>query len=296
MTVAVAVALAAIALAYAPVLGDLVRAWTSVPYYSYGALVPAFTAFVLWDGRAQLRASWRARRGPRLSAIALGSLVLGISAFLIGRHVGSLSLSALSLPCVVAGVALTVLGPTGFRAVAFPIAFLAFMAPVPAAVLAALSLPMQYGAAAFTEGGLHVFRIPVVRDGLMLYLNALTVEVTEACNGLRFLLAMAVVGVAVAWASQRTWWGRGAVVVLALVTAVLANMLRVLVTAVLGHAFGLGAATGTIHIVYGKVVYLAMLAPFALGVLWIRRAFPPRTASSPEDPAAPAPAPVYFSR
>jgi exosortase len=96
--------------------------------------------------------------------------------------------------------------------------------------------------------------------------------VTEACNGLRFLLAMAVIGVAVAWASQQGWWGRLAVVALALATGVLANMLRVLVTAVLAHLFGAQAAMGTLHVAYGKAIYLLMLVPFGMAVLGLRRA------------------------
>lgn len=265
--------LAAVALAYGPVMRDLARTWISVPYYSYGALVPAFSAFLLWDARRELAGTLRERVRPHGSAISLGLVLGGAVALAVGTKTGSLSLAALSLPCVLAGAALTTLGPARFQPLAFPIAFLALMAPMPDAAIGALSLPMQYGAAAFTESALRVIGIPVTRDGLFLHLKPVTIHVTEACNGLRFLLAMTVIGVAVAWATQRSWRGRLAVVALALATAVVANLLRVLLTAVLAEAFGAYTVTGSIHVVYGKLVYLAMLGPFALAVLGIRRTF-----------------------
>ena len=293
---AIAVVVVAIGLAYAPVMRDLVPIWTSVPYYSYGMLVPAFSAFALWDSRRELAGVWAARPRPRPALTWIGLVIVGAAALALGTRLGSLSLATASLPFVLSGAALGILGPVGFRAVAFPIAFLVCMAPLPATALEVLSLPMQYGAAAFTAGALHVLGIPVVRDGLFLHMQALTIHVTEACNGLRFLLAMTVVGVAVAWATQRTWRGRLAVMGLALLTAIAANMLRVTLTAVLGHRFGLGAATGGIHVVYGKVVYLAMLAPFTLGVLGIRRLFQPRPGPMSEESARPSRQAVYFSR
>ncbi len=286
MTLSLVVMLGAVALAYGPVMRDLVQTWLTVPYYSYGALVPAFTAFALWDGRRDLGRVWRTRARPRASLTAIALVVAGATAFAVGACLGSLSLTALSLPVVLAAVARVALGREGLAVVAFPVAFLALMAPLPDRAIDALSLPMQQIAAGFTEAGLRVLRVPVTRDGLFLHLRGLTVHVTEACNGLRFLFAMTVVGVAVAWATQRTWRGRTAVVLLALVTAVVANMIRVLVTAVVGEYVGPWAAMGTAHVLYGKIVYLGMLAPFALGVLVIRRACEPsRTSSQAGAPA-----------
>jgi exosortase len=272
MTAALLLLLAALGLAYGHVMRELARTWLTVPYYSYGALVPAFSAFLIWDARRDVVRGLRERVRPHLCAVSLGLLFAGAALLAVGVRVNSLCLAALSLPCVLAGAGIATLGPARFRPLAFPVAFLALMAPLPDGALRALSLPMQYGAAWFTEHALHALNIPVTRDGLALSLQPVILLVTEACNGLRFLLAMAVIGVAVAWASQQGWWGRLAVVALALATGVLANMLRVLVTAVLAHLFGAQAAMGTLHVAYGKAIYLLMLVPFGMAVLGLRRA------------------------
>jgi exosortase len=288
MTAALLLLLAALGLAYGHVMRDLVRTWLTVPYYSYGALVPAFSAVLLWDARRDVASAVRERVRPHLSAAALGPLVAGAVLLAVGVRVNSLCLAVLSLPCVLAGAGIAAIGPARFRPFAFPVAFLALMAPLPDGALSALSLPMQYAAAWFTEHALHALRVPVTRDGLALSLEPVILLVTEACNGLRFLLAMVVIGVAVAWASQRSWRARLAVVALALATGVLANMLRVLVTAVLAHLFGAQAAMGTLHVAYGKAVYLLMLVPFGMAVLGLRRAGRRRTMGALLAAEAPA--------
>jgi exosortase len=240
--------------------------WATVPYYSYGFLVPLFSAWGLWDARRSL-----ARPAPERSAVGLALLAGGLGLLLAGAALASLTLAALSLPVVLAGVARLALGRQGFAAVAFPLAFLAFMAPLPDALIPALSLPLQHLAAWFTGHALGAMGVPVARDGLLIHIPGVVLHITEACNGLRFLLAMIVVGTAFAWATQGRTGRRAAVLGLAVVIAVVANLVRVTGTGLLAHHWGPEAALGFFHVAYGKVVYLVMLAPFLAGVLWLRR-------------------------
>lgn len=254
-----------IAALYAPVLRDLAGVWLSVPYYSYGVLVAPFSGYLVWESRAALRGgpSPRAREGLAVTALGLALLAAGF-------HAGSLALQTVSLPLVAGGLSLFALGRERSRPLAFPLAFLVFMAPLPAAAIAWLSPPLQLLAAWSTEQALVALDIPVARDGLFLYLRAITLHVSEACNGLRFLFAMIVLGVAFAWATQRRPRARALVVVLAVAMAVLANVVRVATTALLAHGWGAQAATGFFHLAYGKVVYAALLAPFVLATVRYR--------------------------
>ncbi len=256
----------ALAALYAPVAGRLARVWLGVPYYSYGILVPVFSAYLVWDARHRLAAAAPAWRRPWLALAGAGLLLLAV-----GDATGSLTLATLSLPVIAAGLGLFVLGPDGFRGLAFPVGFLAFMAPLPEGAIPALSLPLQRLAAWTAATALPPLGVPAVRDGLFIHLPAVTLHVSEACNGLRFLLAMIVVGTAFAWTAGGRLGRRLAVVGLAVLVAVVANLIRVTGTGLLAHYWGPRAAAGFFHVAYGKVVYLALLVPFVVGVARLRR-------------------------
>ena len=259
-------ALAVVGLAYAPTLARLAAVWWSVPYYSYGFFVPAFSAFLIWDARRRLATlptrPWWA--GTALAAAGLAILAAGFA-------LDSPTLQGLSLPVVLAGLVGAAFGRPILRAVAFPLAFLGFMAPLPESVTAALSLPLQHLAAATAAWVLAATGIPVVREGLLVHLPAVTLEVDQTCNGLRFLLAMLVIGTALAGARLRRPLERAAMVGTALGLAVLANLVRVSGTGLIAHHLGPQAAVGLAHVAFGKVVYAVMLIPLGLLALVLRR-------------------------
>jgi exosortase len=164
--------------------------------------------------------------------------------------------------------------------VAFPLGFLGLMTPLPDALIPAISLPLQHLAAWFAGHALHLLGVPAARDGLLIYIPGVVLHINETCNGLRFFLAMIVLGTAFAWATPRRTGRRAAVLGLAVLIAIAANLVRVAGTGLLAHHWGPQAAQGFFHLAYGKVVYLAMLAPFLVGVLWLRRPRPGRAGMS----------------
>src|SRR5438874_1957994 len=125
-----ALGVAALAL-YLPVLRDLVSVWLRVTYYSYGFLVPLFSAYLA-------REAWNASDGapPRPAPAGLLVTAAGLTTLALGIAADSLSLRALSLPGVLLGLVLLTLGPAHARRLAFPIGFLVFMAPLPEGALA----------------------------------------------------------------------------------------------------------------------------------------------------------------
>jgi exosortase len=169
------------------------------------------------------------------------------------------------------GLTLATLGAAPARRLAFPIGFLVFMAPLPDGVLPALSLPLQRLAAVVSEHGLRLLGVPVTREDLFLVLPSVTLHVTEACNGLRFLFAMIVIATAFAGTTQRRLRGAAVLVVAAIVLAIVANLGRVMGTGVMAELWGARAAMGVPHLVWGKVVYGLALVPFVGLVLFMRR-------------------------
>jgi exosortase len=260
-------ALALAILVVADVARDLRESWTNSPYASHGPLAGLFAAYAAWRLRTALPPErWR----PRLAAALAGMVTVIV--LVAGHALGALSLRAAALPLTVLTIILLAYGCPGVRVLAFPLVFLVAVVPLPAGWLAMLSSASQHAAAGAAHRALDLCGIPVVREGLTLHIGRVDLAVTEACNGLRFLFASALVGLAIAWAlSRRRPTERALVVALALMAGVAANLVRVTGTALLAWVEPT-AVMGTPHLVFGKAVYLAVGIAVALaGATLLRR-------------------------
>src|SRR5687768_10072329 len=178
---------AIVATAFGPALWRLIDVGRTNEYAGHAAFVPLVSALVAWSDRDRLRAvagpgDWR---GLPLFAAALG--VLGV-----GYATGNLTVQGLALPFATAGLVLWLWGIECLRAATFPVWFLAMIVPPPNALVAAVTGHLQAFAAAFATAGVRLVGIPVHQVGNQLELRFLTLDVAEACNGLRFLLAIMV--------------------------------------------------------------------------------------------------------
>jgi exosortase len=263
---------AGLALLYGPVVRDLVGAWTAIPYNSHGFVVVAWSAWLIWSARPRSGPAAFAGEGAGLAVAGAGLAVLGLA-----HALDSLTLAALSLPIVLGGLGRLALGRDAFRPLIFPVASLALMAPLPTGAVPALSWQLQGIATSFTTLVLGALAVPFSRDGMFIRLDSAIVHVSEACNGLRFLMAMLVLGVAFAWAAGRALADRMLMVALALAAGIAGNLVRVSTTTVLVHLYGPSASEGLFHNLFGKGVYLVVVSLFFLSVLFMSRygSFPP---------------------
>ena len=161
-----------------------------------------------------------------------------------------------SLIVVLAGLVLLVLGREFLRVLMFPIVFLLFMVPLPAIVVNAVSFPLQLFAAKTATFCLFNFGIPVLREGNVIVLSGMTLEVAEACSGIRSLQALLALGTVYAYFSQRVMWKQWALVLLSIPIAIVANAFRVSGTGVLAHYFGIEAAEGFYHTFSGWLIFV----------------------------------------
>jgi exosortase len=272
-------------LVWAPTLWDLALHWATSRHAAHGWFVAIFVVYAAWDRSAALpRAEWHRRpTGALVLAVALGLLAGGYAE-------DSITLRALSVP--MAGLAAIVLacGGSGARALAFPLAYLLLAAPLPASVLTGVSGLAQSLAATAAEQVLTVLHIPVARHGSMLSLGQLDLDITENCDGLPFLFASVAVGIAAAWTVRTGGRQRLVIVALAVITGIIANLLRVAGTAILA-SIDPAAVMGTPHQVFGKAVYLAAGAAATVIVsVLVRRSRRGVTAAS--DPRAAARPPL----
>jgi exosortase len=244
---------------YAAVLGKLVHQWATDPTYSHGFLVPPIALFLVWQERDRLR-----HTASRPSAAGLLLIVISLAAYMLGSLGAELFVTRASLIGVIAGTVLYVFGWNHLRLVAFPLVFLVFMIPLPAIVFDRATVSLQLLASRMGEDLLRAADVPVLRDGNILTLSTITLEVSDACSGIRSLMALLSVAALVGYFSDVTPWQRVLVVSAALPIAIGLNGVRIAATGLAASRFGPAAASGAVHAASGWVVFV-----LALGVVWV---------------------------
>jgi exosortase len=121
----------------------------------------------------------------------------------------------------------------------------------------------------------------VLQEGNVIILAGTTLEVAEACSGIRSLQALLALGTVYAYFSQRVMWKRWVLVLLSIPIAIIANAFRVSGTGVLAHYWGIQAAEGFYHTFAGwlifVVAFMLLLASGAVLSLFKDRPFARRT-------------------
>ena len=236
---------------YHEVLLKLGAQWNNDPDYSHGFLVPVLVGYFVWERWGRLKAL---RISPSLWGVAL--LAVGLLMLVVGSIGAELYLQRSSLIVVIAGLVLLIMGRDGLKTLMFPIAFMLFMVPLPAIVVNAVAFPLQLFAARTAEFCLFNFGIPVLREGNVIVLAGTTLEVAEACSGIRSLQALLALGTVYAYFSQRSMWKRWVLVLLSVPIAIAANAFRVSGTGVLANYWGSQAAEGFYHTFSGWLIFV----------------------------------------
>lgn len=235
---------------YWKILRALVIQWWDDANYSHGFLVPLFCLYLVWRQRENLR-----RLPARGSLIGLAVILGGIAILLVGDLGADNFLMRSSLIVVLAGLVLFHLGRHVFRGVRFPLAFLFFMVPLPGVIFYAITFPLQSLAARQAAWMLDLLGIPVLLDGNVIHLAQLTLGVTEACSGIRSLIALFAAAVAWAYLLLPVGWPMLVFVASTLPITIFANAARVVLTGLIGQQFGVDYATGFFHEFAGLVIY-----------------------------------------
>ena len=241
-------------LLYAPVLKALVSQWWNDPDYSHGFFIPAFSAYVLWRQRRR----WL---GAGIHPNNFGPLVMigGICLLFFGSLGAELFTSRLSLLVLGSGLILFLAGWKVFLAVSFPLGFLIFMIPIPAILYNEITFPLQLLASRLASSGLELMQVPVLRDGNVLVMSNYSLEVMEACSGIRSLMALLSLAVAYGFLAERRNWVRCVLALWMVPSAIITNAIRIVIAGVSAHRFGPAAAEGFLHEFSGWLVFLAAL-------------------------------------
>ncbi len=237
---------------YYDVLRRLVSDWRVDENYSHGFLIPIISAYAIWRRRDRLRSI---RPEPRL---ALGGCLMVVAVLMLFAGILGAELYITRISMLLSIVALTLyFGGAGWlRELAFPIGLWLLALPVPYIVFNQVALPLQYIASDYATRAIKLFGIPALREGNIIELAQMKLQVVEACSGIRSLVSLATLAVVYAYFTESKWWRRITLVALVVPIAIMANAARVAGTGVMAHLRGIRAAEGFMHWFSGWVVFL----------------------------------------
>ena len=241
----------------------LIPRWWSDPNYTHGFFIPLFSLYFIWEKWDEIIAT-----PAKPSLLGLPVVLLGLGVKLATLFYDSLFISCCSMIVVLAGVILLTLGVRMFRVVAAPVFFLLLMMPLPLPIYERISLPLQRLAAAATTTVLRGCGIPALREGNVVELPQRSLEVVDACSGMRSLTGFIALGAAFAYLSRRPLWERVVLVVSTIPIAIFVNILRVTFTAFLSHWGFHSLAEGTPHAGTALVLF-ALAALFLWGEYYV---------------------------
>ncbi|HKT73910.1 MAG TPA: VPLPA-CTERM-specific exosortase XrtD [Steroidobacteraceae bacterium] len=276
-----ALAIVAALLLFAPALGELYGIWNAQPEYSYGILIPALSAFLVWRERDRIRGLTFTGSWYGLPLIFLGLLL---------RLVGELStmptITHYAILLVLYGLILGLAGAAIFRQLLMPLLILVFMVPLPPFLSEQLSLQLQLLSSQIGVWVIRAAGISVFVEGNLIDLGNYQLQVAEACSGLRYLFPLMTLAFLIAYTFRGPLWKRAIVFISSIPITILMNSLRIGIIGITVDRWGSKMAEGLLHEFEGWVIFmissiLVLLTAVMLAKPW-RRA---RASSALNTPA-----------
>ncbi len=238
-------------LVYSPVLVDLVSDWWNDANYSHGFLVPLVSGYLLWKKREKLTKSV-----GDSSKFGLPVLAIALALFVVGSAGAEYFTVRVSFVIALAGLTLFHFGAGFLRAIWFELGFLLFMIPLPYVIYYSLTFPMQLFATKVSIKALEIVGVPAVQQGNVIHLSGISLEVAEACSGIRSMLSLLALGALYAYFSQVSALKRSALFLSTIPITVFVNAARVFITAVLAFTVGSEVTEEPLHSLMGLSVFV----------------------------------------
>ena len=239
---------------YASVINSLVLQWWNDPDYSHGFFVPLVSGYILWHERQR----WT-KTEIKPSNFGFVVMLGAIALLLLGSLGAELFISRFSLLVLLAGMILFLAGWKMLRAVSFPLGYLMWMIPIPVIIYNQITFPLQLIASRLATASLELVQVPVLRDGNILILSNYSLEVVEACSGIRSLMTLVALAVAFGYLVSTRRWIRYVLAALMVPIAVVINAIRIMGAGLLARHFGPAAAEGFLHGFSGWAIFLVAL-------------------------------------
>jgi len=235
-------------------------------------VLPIVLTLLVLDTRGRvICVQWSIVRG--LIVLLLALVLAGISTLYEQKLGPSNALSLSILSWVTAWYGLTILfyGTELFRSLTFPLAFLVLLVPIPDFVLSKIIWWLQYGSTVATQSLFVVTGVPVAREGFVLLLPTVDIEVAPECSGIRSTMMLVLTTLVLGRLFLRTARSQCLLFLSVVLIAVIKNALRIFTLSMLAMYVDPTWLEGEFHHRYGGSVFFALAILMIMGVLRLLR-------------------------
>lgn len=237
----------------------LVDIWWNSSTFNHCLLILPILAWLVW-----LRAGELAKLTPQPWLFGLVWVGAGAIVWLLGEAAGLAIARQAGLILMLQGCVPALLGPQITRGLIFPLFYSLFLLPVGEELVP----PLQTVTADISMLLLRLTGIPAYIEGIFITTPGGLFAVAEACSGVKFLVAMAALGVLTAHLCFTSWTRRGIFLITALIVPVLANGFRAFSTIGIAQHWGVEFAASADHVIYGWFFFGLVIA--ILGAIFWR--------------------------
>ncbi|MBX3329763.1 MAG: VPLPA-CTERM-specific exosortase XrtD [Nitrospira sp.] len=238
---------------YADSLRFLGEAWLE-DNNSHGPFIPLISLYMIWMRWGRIQSIV-----PYAQWWGIPIVMTGLFVYAVGQFASMYAVVHLSFWLVIVGMLTCAIGLSGIRQIAFPLFYLLAAIPPPTFLQYELSSRLQLWSSALGIGFLQSIGVMAFRDGNVIDLGRIQLQVVEACSGLRYLFPLTTLTILGAYLYRESAWKRVVLVLSSIPISILLNGFRIGVIGVLVEQYGSGAAEGFTHFFEGWVIFVASL-------------------------------------
>jgi exosortase len=241
-------------LAYFPVWKRLVLTWYRSDDYSHGFFIIPLCFYIIWR-KKEILAEIPIKPSLWGLALAIFSLLL----YLFAHFAEIMTLTSFSMVLLLAGMVIYFYGFLMVKELLFPLFLLLFMIPVPAQIYAKLTIPLQLFVSKVSVGISSLLGLPIYREGNVIHLHDRTLQVVQACSGLRSMISLLTLCAIFSYFTLKSNLLRSILFLSGIPAAILVNIIRVLLLVFAFHYFNYDLTTGTTHTLFGMIIFILAL-------------------------------------
>src|SRR3989454_7909295 len=245
-------------------------------HYSHIVLIPFISLYLLYINRRAIFATVEYTPWPGVFLVTIGVAWSWLTSALAPDKQAYLSPAMLSMVTACWGAFLLCYGIQAFRKASFGLLLLLFMAPLPSFLLQAIIGFLQRASTEATGLLFGLLDVPVFRQGFVFVLPGITIEVTEACSGIRSGLALLITSLVAGHLFLGSTWTKLTLVLAIVPLTIVKNAVRIVVLSLLASYVHPSFITDSVLHRNGGIPLFFVSLGALVAIVWLLRRFEAR--------------------